>query len=56
MVQGSFTPQTTLIEHLSYANYLVSVGDKMLSKRRRVSAHEKFIVIKENINYYLDIK
>lgn len=48
MMQGSFTRLTAFIKHLSYAKYLVSVGDKMLSKRRLASALENFIVIKED--------
>lgn len=48
MLQGSFTHLTTFIEHLSYAKYLVSVGDEMLSKRRLASALENFHVVKED--------
>lgn len=48
MMQGSFTHPTTFIEHLSHAKDLVSVGDKMPSKRKLFSALENSIAIKED--------
>lgn len=48
MLQDSFIHLTTFIELLSYAKYLVSFGDKMLSKRKLASALENFLVIKED--------